>query len=34
MSESMLSHMYRLSQPNNLKNDLAFHILGFDVIID
>ena len=33
-AQPILSHMYRLSQPNNFGNDMCFHILGFDVILD
>ena len=29
-----LTHFYRSSQPSDVKNDLCFEILGFDVIID
>ena len=29
----MLEHIYHLSQPDNVSNDLTFHILGFDVLI-
>lgn len=34
IGQPMLSHLYHLSQPDNLSNDLAFHILGFDVLIN
>lgn len=30
----MLNHQYGLSQTDNLANDLCFHILGFDVMLD
>jgi tubulin polyglutamylase TTLL6/13 len=33
IGQPMLSHVYHLSQPDNISNDLAFHILGFDVLI-
>ncbi len=33
IGQPMLSHIYHLSQPDNGSNDLAFHILGFDVLI-
>lgn len=29
-----LSFDYRISQPECLDNSMAFHILGFDVLID
>jgi hypothetical protein len=29
----MLAHVYHLSQPDNINNDLTFHILGFDVLL-
>ena len=28
-----MTHMYSLSQPDNFRNDICFHILGFDVLI-
>lgn len=34
IGQPMLSHIYHLSQPDNLCNDHAFHILGFDVLIN
>jgi tubulin polyglutamylase TTLL6/13 len=33
IGQPMLSHVYHLSQPDNVSNDLVFHILGFDVLI-
>jgi len=30
----MLAHIYSLSQPDNYANDMCFHILGFDVMLD
>lgn len=33
-AQPFLSHIYRLSQPNNLSNDMCFQILGFDIILD
>jgi hypothetical protein len=29
----MLAHLYHLSQPDNVNNDLTFHILGFDILL-
>ena len=34
VGKPMLEHIYGLSQTDNLTNDLCFHILGFDVILD
>ena len=34
LGKPMLAHQYGLSQTDNLANDLCFHILGFDVMLD
>jgi len=34
VGKPMINHQYGLSQTDNLANDLCFHILGFDVMLD
>jgi tubulin polyglutamylase TTLL6/13 len=33
IGQPVLAHRYGLSQPDNINNDLTFHILGFDVLL-
>lgn len=32
--QPILSHEYKISQPDCLDNSMAFQILGFDILID
>lgn len=33
-SQPMLNHLYKSCQPDDLENQMCFHILGFDIILD
>ena len=33
-AQPLLSHIYKLSQPNNHSNDMCFQILGLDIILN